>query len=131
MKNALQEQAVAAAPQTITLPILADGEAYAGLILNEDGTPAHHVILLAGDGGNLTFKQAQKFAADAGGELPTRREQSLLFANCKPHFKADWYWSGELDGSEYAWCQYFGYGFQDSNDLNGKLRARAVRRLPI
>ena len=133
MENALQEKPVAVEPKTIILPILAAGETYAGLILNEDGTPSHHVILLAGDGEKLTFKKAQKFATDAGGELPTRREQSLLFANCKQHFKADWYWSGELSApdSGYAWFQDFYYGNQTSNVLTGKLRARAVRRLPI
>lgn len=33
----------------ITLPELKDGEIYAGILLNEDGTPLHHVILLPGD----------------------------------------------------------------------------------
>lgn len=117
---------------TITLPTLAEGETYAGLVLNEDGSPNHHLILLPGDK-SLTREKAKAFAVKAGGELPTRQEQALLFANCKKQFKADWYWSGEAyaSGSGYAWCQDFDYGDQSLIVLGTKLRARAVRRLPI
>jgi hypothetical protein len=118
--------------QTITLPLLATGETYAGLILNADGTPSHHLILLNGDK-SLTWEKAKAFATKASGDLPTRQEQALLFANCKAQFKADWYWSGEAyaSGSGYAWYQDFGYGTQCYDDILIKLRARAVRRLPI
>ena len=117
---------------TITLPTLAEGETYAGLILNEDGSPSHHLILLPGDK-SLTWEKAKAFAEKAGGELPTRQEQALLFANCKKQFKADWYWSGEAyaSASGYAWCQTFGTGSQTSRYISFQLRARAVRRLPI
>lgn len=118
---------------TITLPILAPGETYAGLILNDEGTPTHHLILAAGDEADLTWEQAKAFAEKAGGELPTRQEQSLLFANCKKQFEEDWYWSGEQHASYagYAWYQYFGSGGQGFNHFDDELRARAVRRLPI
>ena len=118
--------------QTITLPTLAAGETYAGLILNEDGAPSHHLILLAGDK-SLTWEKAKAFAQKAGGELPTRQEQALLYANCKTQFKSDWYWSGELyaSGSGSAWCQYFDNGRQLSYGVGSELRARAVRRLII
>lgn len=118
--------------QTITLPTLAEGETYAGLILNEDGSPSHHLILLPGDEA-LTWAKAKAFAKKAGGELPTRQEQSLLFANCKKQFKTDWYWSSEAcaSASGYAWVQYFSYGGQSNHGISHKIRARAVRRLPI
>jgi len=118
--------------QTITLPELAHGEIYAGLILNEDGTPSHHLILLAGDE-TTTFDNAPAVAAVMGGELPTRREQSLLFANCKQHFNRDWYWSSEAYESDsgYAWYQGFSSGYQFLHHKTSELRARAVRRLPI
>lgn len=119
---------------TITLPDLAEGEIYAGLLLNEDGSPSHHLILLPSrNNKKLPLEKAMKAAEQAGGDLPTRRELSLLFANCKQHFDRTWYWSSEIHESEsgWAWCQDFGLGYQGSTNRNYELRARAVRRLPI
>ncbi len=112
---------------------LADGEHYAGLILNEDGIPAHHLVLLPGDQDDTNWQAAMDWAKSINGELPTRREQSLLFANCKQQFKEDWYWSGELHASDAssAWSQYFTSGHQGNRHTSHQLRARAVRRLPI
>lgn len=116
---------------TITMPELAHGETYAGLILKEDGTPSHHVILLPGDNDDATWEAQMEWANSVGGELPTRKEQSLLFANCKQHFKRDCYWSCEAPESGWAWCQDFYGGRQGYDGRYGELRARAVRRLPI
>ena len=117
---------------TITLPTLADGERYAGLILNTEGQPTHHLILLPGDT-KATWKKATDFAAEAGGELPTRQEQALLYANCKDGFKADWYWSSETHASvsDCAWVQHFYSGCQSYGRKVSSCRARAVRRLAI
>jgi hypothetical protein len=121
----------------ITLPAtdieLADGEHYAGLILNDDGTPSHHLVLLPGDHDDTTWQAAMDWAKSINGELPSRTEQSLLYANCKPQFKADWYWSGELYASaaRSAWFQYFTSGAQGNLNVSYHCRARAVRRLPI
>lgn len=81
--------------KAIELPELNEGEQYAGILIGKDGAPSHHVILLAGDAEDLTWKAATEWAASVGGELPSRREQSLLFANLGEHFKGDWYWSAE------------------------------------
>lgn len=113
---------------------LAGGEHYAGLILGENGKPSHHLILLPGDVSGKSWGDAKTWAAEQGGELPTRREQSLLFANLKQHFEKDWYWSAEEHESDSAcaWCQLFGNGTQDSNRKDDSYcRARAVRRLEI
>jgi len=112
---------------------LADGEHYAGLILNNDGTPSHHLVLLPGDHDDAEWQAAMEWAKSINGELPTRREQSLLFANCKQHFQADWYWSGEPHASDArsAWYQYFTSGYQSDHYVGNRCRARAVRRLPI
>lgn len=130
MEAAVQKRA--ATPVTIILPELAKGERYAGFLLDEHGAPTHHVILLAGDT-SLTWKKAIAWAKKQGGELPTRREQSLLFANCKAEFKEDWYWSGEQHAGDAgcAWFQYFSDGYQDWDLVSGRDRARAVRRVPI
>ena len=117
---------------TITLPTLADGERYAGLILDTEGKPTHHLILLLGDT-EANWDNAKKFAAEIGGELPTRQEQALLYANCKAGFKPDWYWSSEqhASDSDCAWVQDFYYGGQGYDRKGGACRARAVRRLAI
>ena len=108
------------------------GEHYAGLLLDDDGEPSHHLVLMADRAEKVTWDQAVDFAKRAGGELPTRREQSLLFANLKDQFEATWYWSGEQyepDGSS-AWGQYFHYGLQYNFPKSYEGRAVAVRRFP-
>jgi hypothetical protein len=117
----------------VTRPQLADGEYYAGILLGHDGEPDQHIILLSGDEGALTWKQARDWAESIHGRLPTRREQHLLIANLKNEFQRDWYWSSEehASGSDYAWSQHFDDGYQGSNGKDVKLRARAVRSLII
>ena len=112
---------------------LQPGEHYAGIILGADGAPSHHLVLLPGDVDEVNWEAAKKFAAEAGGELPTRREQALLFANLKDQFQGRYYWSSEQHASldDYAWRQLFNYGNQNYNDKSAELRARAVRRLTI
>lgn len=122
----------------ITLPgttiTLAAGELYAGILLDENGQPGHHLILLPGDVEGRSWESAKSWAQEQGGELPTRREQSLLFANLKSHFEARWYWSAEEYEPEdaYAWCQTFVNGIQSNTRKDvSSCRARAVRRLEI
>lgn len=121
------------AKQEFLSGILKNGELYAGLILGKNGEPDHHLILLPGEAESVNWEAAKKFAAKAGGELPTRREQSLLFANLKEEFQSNYYWSGEqhASNSDCAWCQNFNYNNQSLNHNFIKLRARAVRRLAI
>ena len=107
------------------------GERYAGLILGKDGEPDHHLILLPGDEAELNWDDAKKWAKEQGGELPSHREQSLLYANLKEEFQGTWYWSGVAHEREsgWAWCQHFSSGNQGSTRQSRELRARAVRRL--
>jgi hypothetical protein len=109
---------------------LAHGERYAGLVLGEDGTPQHHLVLLTDDGDDMTWADAVAWATQAGGALPTRQEQALLFANCKAQFQPTWYWSGEPhENGSYAWGQDFDNGAQSTNHKDDTCQARAVRRL--
>ena len=110
---------------------LAHGEHYAGVILGKDGTPNYHLILLPGDENEITWDKAKEWAASINGELPTRREQALLYANLPEQFEKTWYWSGEqsASGSNYAWYQDFSGGGQNLTRKYHELRARAVRRL--
>lgn len=117
----------------LDLPPLKKGEHYAGIILGKDGAHGDHVILLPGEADSVTWEQAKAWAKKIGGELPTRREQSLLYANLQEQFKPAWYWSGEQHAAnpDYAWMQHFGDGGQ-LNDLKSSVcRARAVRRVPL
>ncbi len=133
VKSFLDSIAAPAATQPANRPALAAGELYAGLILGKDGAPDHHLILLPGAAEDLTWEQAKEWATSVGGELPTRREQSLLYANLKEEFESTWYWSGEQCAgySDNAWIQSFGGGNQDDNRKDYEFRARAVRRLVL
>lgn len=110
---------------------LQSGEDYAGLVLRDDGTPSHHLVLLPGDVDDMKWADAKAWAEQAaGGELPTRQEQALLYANCKGKFEHAWYWSAEEyegDGSS-AWGQYFDDGYPGLTRKGYEGRARAVRR---
>lgn len=50
----------------IPLPALEKGEHWAGVILNKDGAPNHHLILLADESERVTWPKAKKWAAEAG-----------------------------------------------------------------
>jgi|SRR5450830_1223853 len=110
------------------------GELYAGILLGKDGAPDQHIFLLPGEAESIKWQAAKEWAESVGGDLPTRREQSLLFANLKEAFQPRWYWSGEQHAatSDYAWSQLFSNGSQ-GNDYGTSYegRARAVRRLAI
>ena len=106
------------------------GERYAGIVLDHNGAFSHHLILLPGEAEDVSWPDACKWADEQNGGLPTRREQSLLFANLKSEFEERAYWSGEkhAENSGWAWYQYFGIGFQNDRYQDYELRARAVRR---
>lgn len=124
--------------QQLQTPPLAEGEIYVGAIGDKNGD-AYHIILLPGDKDCGTWKAAMSWAGKAGGDLPNRIEQNMLFESFRSEFKRDWYWSNQtyLDPSDdketaFAWCQLFRYGTQRNIHKGNTLcRARAVRRLPI
>jgi len=118
--------------QQITIPPLAEGETYIGLIGAANGE-AYHVILLPGDNDDATWQQQIDWANSIGGDLPNRIEQAMLWANHRDQFQEDAYWSNETHHSDsgYAWYQYFYDGYQHYYHVYDELRARAVRRLPL
>ena len=107
------------------------GGIYAGIMRGIDGAPDEHLVLLPGAAEDVTWEAAGEWAKAEGGDLPTRREQRLLFINLKDQFEEDWYWSGEQAGPSSAWLQSFYDGGQDDSYRSSEGRARAVRRLPI
>ena len=108
---------------------LAPGEHYAGAVLDEQGHVLHHLVLMAAKpDSELAWQAAMDWAASVGGALPTRQEQALLYANCKPHLEPAWHWSSETEGSSYAWGCYFYYGNLYSSYRSYEGSAVAVRR---
>lgn len=108
------------------------GEHYAGPVFDEAGKLKHHLVLMAArPSDDLNWQAAMDWASSVGGTLPTRQEQALLFANCKPHLKPEWHWSSETHESDasYAWNCYFNYGYQFNIRKSYEGRAVAVRRV--
>jgi len=115
-------------------------DVFVGITLNAEGTGdiALFLNLDAGDV-ELAWQPALDWAAaisnadhPAGSyDLPTRKEQALLFANAAEHFQAEWYWSNAQCSAVYAWFQDFGNGGTYHGHKVNDCRVRAVRRLPI
>lgn len=114
-------------------PELNEGEHYAGIILGKDGEADYHLILLPDEAADINWENAKEWAAKQGGFLPTRREQSLLFANLKEQFQRRWHRSCEThqEHTSSAWIQSFDDGTQGYNFKGIGLFARAVRRVYI
>jgi 3-mercaptopyruvate sulfurtransferase SseA len=110
---------------------LQPGEHYAGVVLDEAGHVKHHLVLMAPRAEELTWQAATDWAKEQGGFLPTRQEQALLYANCKPHLKPVWHWSCEThkDDASFAWVCYFGDGYQGNDRKSYEGSAVAVRRV--
>lgn len=111
---------------------LQPGEHYAGAVLEEDGQHMHHLVLMAQrPTDKLNWQAAMDWSARVGGSLPTRQEQALLYANCKPHLKPEWHWSCEThkEDASCAWFCYFGTGYQYLSHKSAEGGAVAVRRV--
>ena len=111
---------------------LAPGEHYAGAVLDANGLHMHHLVLMAAKPeGDLNWTAALEWAEEAGGALPTRQEQALLFANCKPHLTPHWHWSCEEHETEAssAWDRNFHDGDQSLTRKSYEGGAVAVRRV--
>ncbi len=127
-----------AAKTTINVPAatieLRPGEHYAGLVLKDDGTPAHHLVLMAErPDRRLTWEGAKDWTSKFGGALPTQREALLIFAHCRSHTAPAWYWLSEASERDPAYARvcYFGTGNQDVNRKSSESDAVAIRRILI
>ena len=106
-----------------------DGGIFAGVITQQDGTHCAVVMLPNQPATKLNWQDAMDWASSVGGTLPTRQEQALLFANCKPHLDPVWHWSSETheDDASYAWICGFSNGLQNTNHKSYEGSAVAVR----
>jgi hypothetical protein len=115
------------------------GGFYAGVVRGADGKPDHHLILADPDKGNIKWDEAMKWAKGLKIDvhedyaLPERNEQAILYGNVPERFEKQAYWSAAPYAGTVssAWYQHFDNGNQNNNHKANKLRARAVRRLPI
>ena len=121
-------------PPAATIPQLAEGEIYIGIVTNTAGE-LHHVILLPGDNDDASWQAQMQWAHSIGGDLPPRIEHLFLLTNHRDQFEPDTYWSNQPDTdpgySGWAWYQTFSNGGQYGSHQHFELRARAVRRLSI
>ena len=112
--RALDQKFQDAEPNPSATIDLQPGERYAGVVLDADGKTMHHLVLLPQrPDERLDWQDAMDWATSVGGHLPTRQEQALLYANCKPHLKPVWYWSSETyedDASFAGYCNFGGGG---------------------
>lgn len=111
---------------------LQPGERYVGPVLDADGKVEHHLVLMPQrPDGTLNWQAAMEWAESIGGAIPTRQEQALLYANCKPHLTPAWHWSSETyeDDASYAWLCNFYDGLQDDLRKRYEGGAVAVRRV--
>lgn len=115
--------------QQLQIPPLTDGEVYLCGFVDANGD-VEHTVLLPGDE-RATWKKALEWARSIGGDLPTRIELSVAYANHRALFEQAAYWSKEEDKDEAgrAWFQFFSNGHQSYGDTDYEFRARAVRRL--
>lgn len=117
----------------------AEGGIYAGTMRSVNGAPYdYYLIVHPEDRDPVNWQGALDWARGLSREdhkfdLPSRREQAVMFGNVPELFQKEWYWSGEqhAERSEYAWMQGFTVGSQGYGHQGGKDRARAVRRVPI
>lgn len=110
-----------------------EGGTFEAVMKGENGAPDYLLILHNEHRDPAPWKEQMSWAKNlkvhghADWRLPTRRELHGLIANAKEKFNGNWYWSSEPNGSEYAWCQGFGYGGQDFSRQVIFYRACAVR----
>lgn len=69
-------------------------EIYAGIMTSDLGD--YYLYLLLGTEGKLNWIDAMSWATFHSGHLPSGEEQTLLFNNCKSHFKEGFYWSSTV-----------------------------------
>lgn len=111
---------------------LLTGDRYAGIVLDADSKPTHHLVLMAQrPEEDLNWQDAMDWATSMGATLPNRQEQALLYANCKPHLKPQWHWSCEEHSASHAWNCYLLNGFQSLYHKSYEGSVVAVRRLPL
>ena len=64
-------------------------------------------------------------------QTPAQTEVAAFRDGGDQAFDQAWYWASTQYSGDYAWYQYFYYGFQDSYVKKSEARVRAVRLIPL
>lgn len=107
-----------------------EGGSFAGITTQPDGTHCA-VVLLPAQGTDLDWPAAKAWAAEQGGELPSRPVAALLFANVKAQLRPRWHWTADEDDASYAWLCTFDNGGQSSYRKSYEGGAVAVRLIHL
>lgn len=110
------------------------GDFDGGIFVGVTTTPAGAhcaVVLLPGNGTDLTWTKAKAWAKKAGGELPSRPVAALLFANVKSALQPRWHWTSDAFDASYAWFCFFSHGYQGTSHKSYGGGAVAVRQIPL
>ena len=85
------------------------------------------------DLGQYSWETAKKVCEDLGDgwRLPTREELHLMWVNKDSigGFAAAYYWSSSESNNNYAWGQYFNFGYQNYYGKLATYYVRAVRSI--
>ena len=129
----MNAKTIIAAVSLSALPALGtdfEGGTFAGVTTTKEGTHCA-VVLLAGTAEDLAWEGAKAWAAEQGGELPTRPVAALLFANVQPALSPEWHWTADKFNASSAWGCYFGYGGFNYGHKSSEGAVVAVRLIPI
>jgi hypothetical protein len=135
-------------PAAPTLPLVGEpwpgqGGTFVGVVRSADGTRNCALIVAEAEPPQLlnwddSMAWAQAVEADGHKDftLPTREESPLLYAVLgapagSRQVVKGWHWTSTQYSDDYAYLQYFGYGYQGYDVKSFKAEARAVRRLPL
>jgi hypothetical protein len=143
----LQSQELAAEVATIQPGVLPRigaeiaelGGVFAGVVRGAEGQSDYYLIVGPEAPSKLEWRAANEWADTvehlgfADFTIFSRREQAICFGNVPELFQKEWYWSSEQPAaySNFAWAQFFLYGYQGYYFKDDDYRARAVRRVPI
>jgi hypothetical protein len=117
----------------LALPILGqplEGGTFVGLTTRKDGTHCA-VVLLPGFKKDVNWDDATAWAAEQGGELPSRHVAAMLFANVNEQLNPYWHWTSDELSASYAWDCSFDYGLQSYYRKGFEGSAVAVRLIPL
>lgn len=137
---ALQRLAGEQYPTTLTgisIPKIGEewkGGKYGGIGRGLNGAADHHLVVYQEAPSRMNHAAALEWAKAEGGEIWTRWDSALCFANLRELFRTDeYYWTATQHEaySAYAWIQAFGDGPQLDHHKDTEYRARLVRRFPI
>jgi hypothetical protein len=130
-RERIERLIAASALPEIGQPLVAIDGIYAGVSSSREQPHYVLVLLNAKPSERLTWDEAIEWAKSVGGELPTRPEAAMLFANVPDEFEKRWHWTSTQYSDAGAWTQYFNYGYQRADFKSYEGWARAVRRFDV